>query len=105
MKFWLAERMDKLTSFFHNRANPPEAGVTGAKRYCSSKFSSSSSFETNSSGFFVSDRKITSGEDFLLSSLSLWTVLGFPNPQQFQLKMTKEEGEEGCENPMFSSPG
>jgi len=33
----------------------------------------------------------------------LWTVMGFPNPQQFQLTILKEEGLADSENlPSFS---
>lgn len=32
-------------------------------------------------------------------SMSLWTVAGFPRPQQFQLKTTKEAGDFRQENP------
>lgn len=39
-----------------------------------------------------------SGEHFEFRSLSLWTVWVFLIPQQFQLKTTKEEEDEGCEN-------
>ena len=45
-----------------------------------------------------------SGEHFFVSSLSLWTVVGFPKPQQFQLKTTKEEADEGWENPVGDFP-
>ena len=51
------------------------------------------------SQFFVSERKIISGEHFEFKSKSLWTVCGFPIPQQFQLTTTKEEEDAGCENP------
>ena len=40
-----------------------------------------------------------SGEQVLLSSLSLRTVCGFPRPHQFQLNTTKEEVDDGRENP------
>lgn len=56
------------------------------------------SVRTFSSVFFVSIRKIISGVLFLLISLSLWTVIGFPIPQQFQLSTAKEEEDAGCEN-------
>lgn len=35
-------------------------------------------------------------------SKSLWIVAGFPRPQQFQLKTTKEAGEWRWENPVGS---
>lgn len=52
-----------------------------------------------SSWFFVSEINRMSGEHFLVSVLSLWTVMGFPNPHQFQLKTTKEDDDAGWENP------
>lgn len=45
-----------------------------------------------------------SGEHCLVSVSSLWTVCGFPNPQQFQLNRTKEDDEEGWENPVGMIP-
>lgn len=46
-----------------------------------------------------------SGEFFLFNSKSLWTVMGFPRPQQFQLKMTKGGEEDRDENPDFHHAG
>ena len=40
-----------------------------------------------------------SGECFLSISLIRWTVIGFPNPQQFQLSTAKEEEDFASENP------
>ena len=54
---------------------------------------------TKESAFFVSDRKIMSGEIFLRISFSRWTVMGFPKPQQFQLRVAKEEETTADENP------
>lgn len=105
MKFGVAERIVTSTSFFHRRARQPELGVIGSKRYCLSRCKTSSSFSTKTSGFLVSDKKITSGEHCLFRSLSLWIVAGFPKPQQFQLKMTKKDEEGGCENPKIPFPG
>ena len=53
----------------------------------------------NSGEFFVSMRKITSGSSSFLISLNRWTVMGFPNPQQFQLSIFKEEIGADFENP------
>lgn len=49
--------------------------------------------------FLVSERKVISGQHFLLRSMSFWIVVVFPRPQQFQLKSTKEEDDERWENP------
>ena len=54
---------------------------------------------TKESAFLVSDRKIIAGEIFLRISFSRWTVMGFPKPQQFQLKVAKEEEVFAGENP------
>jgi len=56
---------------------------------------------TTSSGFFVSMRNNISGEIFFLISSSLWIVMGFPNPQQFQLATFKEEDWMDFENPSY----
>ena len=42
-----------------------------------------------------------SGLFLLFISFYRWTVAGFPNPQQFQLAMTKEPGVEHPENPSY----
>lgn len=47
-------------------------------------------------------RKKISGAFTLCISFRRWTVMGFPNPQQFQLATTKEPGVEDCENPSSS---
>ena len=44
-----------------------------------------------------------SGEFLMWISLSLWTVAGFPSPQQFQLNTVKEPGVEETENLVSSS--
>lgn len=87
---------------FQRRTRPPEAVEIEEKRKCSSKFREDSCSITNSSWFFVLERKMISGELVLLISLSLKTVCGFPRPQQFQLKTTKEEADDGRENPKRS---
>lgn len=46
-----------------------------------------------------------SGESFLLSAISLWTVLGFPSPQQFQLRTPKEGDLPPPENPRVDQWG
>lgn len=84
---------------FHNSARPPALVSEGETRKWNSIWRGSSSERTLASTFLVSDRKIISGEHFEDKSLSLWTVWGFPIPQQFQLKTTKEEEDGGCENP------
>lgn len=99
MKLGLEERIWTCMSGFQKRANPPEPGDTGGTRKCDENCSSSNFFNTTESAFFVSWRKMKSVENFLLRSKSLWTVLGFPTPQQFQLKMPKEGGLPPSENP------
>lgn len=47
----------------------------------------------------MSIRYIMYGECFLFSVLSLWTVLVFPMPQQFQLNTAKEAEDDRPENP------
>ena len=102
MKFWLEDIIWMFTSLLQSRARPPELAVVGDTRKYDSNIRASTSFRTVSSAFLVFDRKMMSREHFALSSLSLWTVWGFPIPQQFQLRTTKEEGDEGCENPAAS---
>lgn len=63
-------------------------------------FNGSNSFSTKVSEFFVSIRKIISGEVFLFSVMSLWTIVGFPSPQQFQLRTPKEADVFVQENPV-----
>jgi len=49
-------------------------------------------------------RNRMSGEMVECISLICLPVVGFPNPQQFQLKIFKEEEVVDFENPPFSSP-
>lgn len=84
---------------FQRIARPPPLVGDGETRKWESIWSGCTSVRTVESMFLVSERKMISGEHLEFRSMSLWTVCGFPISQQFQLTTTKEEADEGCENP------
>lgn len=102
MKLYDDDRTVTSISFFQLRKRPPPPGLWGETRKLFSSLSQLNFDATVSSVFFVSDRKVMSGEFLLWISLRRWTVCGFPRPQQFQLTMTKEPEAEETENPIYS---
>ena len=89
--------MVSLMLLFHIRNRPPPPDAFGGTAWVLSRLSQSKVLVIIAELFLVSQRKKISGEFCRLISFKRWTVVGFPNPQQFQLSTTKDPGVEETE--------